>query len=208
MNDVENPHSEGTKNGVNAQKSRIFTNNPTLLALIFISIPVMILISVFIYALIDSYAESHGWVEYKYPTSVLEHKISVIDGKTELDVKMKLPGADSGERDMYYIAGHMMNVAKHEIKQSGSEQSIVFTIAGEAGGGYDDYGHPRPSDLINGFDIQYSMDNLEKIDWDHIDVYSFLNLGHLTIICPAGAKVVERYCEKDRQYSQVFCANF
>lgn len=146
-----------------------------------------------------------GPSEYKYPSCVLEHKISVINGKTEYDVKMKLPGVDSGGIDMVYIAGQMKNVAEHEIKQSGSEQSMVFTIAGETIGGYDDYGRAEPSEIINVFDVQYSMDDLKKIDWDHITDYSFLNLGHLTIICPAGAKVVERYCEKHREYSQAFC---
>jgi hypothetical protein len=185
---------------VTAQKKDIVFNQGKygcfICVLSFISI---IIIIVFINSIFSDSGES------KYPASVLDHKISVINGITELDVKMKIPGLDAGAMDMYSIANDMEKIAKYEINQSGSEQNIVFTIAGKVGGGYDDYGRPESTDIINGLDIQYSMVDLKKIEWGHITVYSFLNLGHLTIISPGGAKFVQRYCEKNRQYSQVFC---
>ena len=107
-------------------------------------------------------------VEFKYPSHALDHKISVIAGNAVLSVTLKLRGWDAGEGDMYAAIVDMESIMKHELREGSGEQSITFHIVGDAGGGYDDYGHARPTHLIDAFDIQYSMDNLKQIDWDHL----------------------------------------
>jgi hypothetical protein len=52
------------------------------------------------------------------------------------------------------------------------------------------------------------MEDIKKINWDHISPFRLLNLGQVDRITPAGAEVAREYCAKDREYSQVFCANF
>ncbi len=174
-----------------------------------VRLAILIVISVFIYAWIDSCAESHGLVKFTYPASALDHKTSVIDGNTVLNVTLKLRGSDAGEDDVYAAIVDMESIMKHELREGGGEQSIAFHIVGDAGGGYDDYGHPRPTHLINAFDIQYSMDDVRQIDWDHLPSENrLLNLGQVSGITPAGAGVAKEYCEKAREYAQVFCERF
>jgi hypothetical protein len=147
--------------------------------------------------------------EFTYPRNVLDHKILANGTNTELDLTVKLQGWDAGAGDMYAAIVDMENVMKHELQQSSGEQGIVFHIVGDTGGGYDDYGRARPTRLINVFDIQYSMDNLKQIDWSHLpSEMRLLNLGLVSGVTPAGADVGKAYCEKDGEYSQVFCANF
>jgi hypothetical protein len=102
----------------------------------------------------------------------------------------------------------MEKIIKHELRESGSEQSIVFHIVGDAGGGNDDYGRARPTNIIKAFDIQYSMDDMKKINWENLGDVRLENLGHVSEIQPAGATVAQRYCAKHREYSQIFCDNF
>src|SRR5208337_2887314 len=128
-----------------------------------------ILVIVFVIFIFLDYVKGCGdRSEYTYPRNVLGHKTSVIGGNTELDVTVKLRGWDAGSGDMYAALLDMESVMKHEIKENSGEQSIVFHIVGDTGGGRDDYGHVRPSNLINVFDIQYSMDDLRQIDWEHL----------------------------------------
>ena len=169
---------------------------------------ILTLISIFLIALIYSCAQSHGLVEFTYPRSVLDHKTSVIDGNTELDVTIKLRGWDAGAGDVYSATQDMEEIMKHELKEGGAEQNTVFHIVGDAGGGYDNYGNPRPTHLIGAFDIRYSMEDIRQINWDHISEFRLLNLGIVSGITPAGVGVAKEYCEKNREYSQVFCEGF
>lgn len=153
-------------------------------------------------------ADLNGCFKFRYPTSVLNHNTSIVGGNTELDVTLKLRGWDAGDTDMYSAILDMESIMKHEIKEGSPGQNIVFHIVGDAGGGKDDYGNPKPSRIIGAFDIQYSMEDIKKIDWDHISQFRLLNLGIVSGITPAGADVAKGYCEKNREYSQSFCARF
>jgi len=154
-------------------------------------------------------ADSNGCSEFKYPASVLDHKIVVTGSNSELDVTLKLRGGDAGAVDLYGAIVDMESVMKHELKENGGEQGIVFHVVGDAGGGYDDYGHESPTHLIKAFDIQYSMENLRQIDWDHLPSENrLLNLGQISEITPAGVAVAQGYCKEAREYAQVFCGGF
>jgi hypothetical protein len=173
-----------------------------------IGLAILVLLSVFLFAIVYSCADTHGLVEFSYPKSVLEHKTAFIDGKTELDVTIKLMGWDAGAGDMFSDAQDMERIMKHESKEGGQEQSIVFHIVGDAGGGMDDYGNTRPEHIIEAFDIRYTMEDIKKINWDNINELRLLNLGTVSGITPAGASVAKKYCDKNQEYSNVFCANF
>jgi hypothetical protein len=148
---------------------------------------------------------SVGPSEFTLPPSVLDQKTAVVDGKAELDFTMKLGGLDAGNWDMLAIIRDMESIMRHELKESGSEQSILFHIVGVAAA--DDYGR-RSTDLIGAFDIQYSMEDIKQINWDNPSEIRLLNLGRVSGITPAGAKVAGGYCEKNRGDSQVFCDSF
>jgi hypothetical protein len=153
--------------------------------------------------------ESTGHNEFTYPKGVLDHKIVVIGNNSELDVTVKLRGWDAGATDLYTAIVDMESVMKHELQESNGEQSIVFHIVGDAGGGRDDYGHVRPTDLINVFDIQYSMDDLRQIDWEHLPGENrLLNIGRVSGVTEAGVSVARSYCQEGREFTQIFCANF
>jgi hypothetical protein len=162
-------------------------------------------LSTVLFAIIYGCAESSGLVEFEYPSGVLDHKISIIDGNTELDVTLKLNGWDAGENDIYSAILDMQSIMRHELKEGGSEQSILFRIVGVAA--TDDYGR-ETTDLIGVFDIQYSMKDIKQINWDNPGEIRLLNLGHVSGITPAGITVAQRYCEKEREHSQAFCDSF
>jgi hypothetical protein len=143
-----------------------------------------------------------GGGEFTFPFSVLGHKTSVIDGRAEFEVTMKLRGIDSGDTDMNLAAQDMDGIIKHVLKENGSEQGIIFHIVAD---GQDIYGHATQ---IQVFDIQYSMDDLKLVNWDNVTSNGLLNLSRLSAMSPAGADVGRLYCEKERDYAQVFCERF
>ena len=143
-----------------------------------------------------------GPSEFKLPPSVLNQKTSVADGNPELYMTMKLRGIDGGVSDMSLSAQDMQEIVKHELKQNGSERSIVFDLVAD---GHDVYGQ---ASQVQVFDIQYSMDDLRRINWANVTSNGLLNLGHVSKKSPQGADVAKLYCEKAREYAEVFCEDF
>jgi hypothetical protein len=149
---------------------------------------------------------------FTYPSDVLDHKISVVNGSTEFDVTIKLEGWNAGS--VYHVAGEIPDVVKHELEEGSQEQSILFRIVGDvhSGGGNDDYGNPMPesSTTFNAFNIRYSMDDMKKVNWDYMSGIGLLNLGSVTRFGSYGDNAVQSYCEKSlaQTYSHDFCANF
>jgi hypothetical protein len=146
---------------------------------------------------------------FAYPRSVLDHQVSVSNGNTELAITLKLKGRDAGYEDLDFALIEMENILKHEQRQSSGEDSIVFHIVGDTGGGYDDYGKPRQTHLIPVFDIRYTMEDIKRISWEHLPSPSrLLNIGLVSGISDAGTSVAQSYCQKEREWTQVFCENF
>jgi hypothetical protein len=148
-----------------------------------------------------------GPTEFKFPKEVLSQQSSQANGSTQLDVTLKLQGWDAGETDLYHAIINMQEVMKHE-SHGGREQIIIFHLVGATGGARDDYGNPQPSRIIAAFNLRYSMEDINQIDWDHVSEFRILNLGQVSGITLAGAAVAEEYCKKDKEYSNVFCSNF
>jgi hypothetical protein len=143
-----------------------------------------------------------GPSEFRVPTSVLDEKTSAADGNPKLYITMKLRGIDGGVSDMSLSGQDMQEIVKHELKKNGSERSIVFHLVAD---GHDVYGQ---ASQIQVFDIQYSMDDLRRINWANVTSNGLLNLGHVSEMSPQGADVAKFYCEKAREYAEVFCEDF
>jgi hypothetical protein len=103
----------------------------------------------------------------------------------------------------------MKKIMIHELQGGGQKQSIVFHIVGDSGGGYDDYGNPRPTHLIGVFDLKYSMDDLQKVNWENLPSENrLLNFSQVSNVTEAGTSVAQSYCKEEREYAQIFCENF
>jgi hypothetical protein len=155
-------------------------------------------------------ADLNGCFEFKYPTSVVDQKTSVVNGNSEFDVTIKLEMWNGGS--LRNCADEMKEIVKHELKEGKQEKSIVFRVVGdvESGGGYDRYGNPIPTSTatFNALNIQFSMDDLRKVNWDHMSSLELLNLGSVTRFGSYGDSAARNYCEMARDYSRDFCANF
>jgi hypothetical protein len=149
-----------------------------------------------------------GLGKYDYPVTFVSHQSNQIAGKPVYEAQVKLNGWDAGDTDLSALAPDIQDVVKHELGDGISDQSMLFHIVGDAGGGYDDYGHARPTALVGAFDLEYSMDDLKRIDWDHTTEFSFFNLAHVTNVNSAGEKVGKAYCEKNRDSAHAFCDAF
>ena len=154
-----------------------------------------------------------GPSEFKYPTSVMNHKIIVVDGNTEYDVTLKLREFDRpAPGSVLYASTDIIDIVKHELEEHGTEQSIVFHIVEDTGGGFDIYGRKNPAYLTDAFDIEYSMEDLKLINWDSVlhNGRWLLDLGSVSHITGAGNDAIRKYCvdEGFKKYAQVFCANY
>jgi hypothetical protein len=146
--------------------------------------------------------------QYTYPPSVVNYRSTVIDGHPVFEATLRLNGWDAGDTDLSAISADMQDLIKHELDAGITDQSMLFHISGNVGGGYDDYGHPRPTALVGAFDLTYSMDDLKRIDWDHTTEYSLFNLAHVSNINSSGDKVGKKYCEANHEAARVFCDSF
>lgn len=135
---------------------------------------------------------------YSLPSSVIEHEDAKVDGGTAR-YRLKLLGVTNSIA-LFDISSDIEHIAKHEVKNNNNEGTILFTIVGD---GQDIYGN---SSQVYAFDLQYTMDDLKKINWDNIDCMQLLNLGIIVNKSPAGTKLISDYCEENRVSSEVFCA--
>lgn len=146
-----------------------------------------------------------------YPNSVLGYERSPINGDEMLVFAMKLQGSGDGSADMLSVTSDMKTILQRELKAGISDQYVDFHILGKSASGLpremnlgNDYGH---SELFNAFDIWYTTDDVKKIDFDHLSSSTLLNLGHVDWVYPLGTDISNSYCQKNREYADVFCAN-
>ncbi|MGP8174190.1 MAG: hypothetical protein ACLP7O_06535 [Terracidiphilus sp.] len=154
-----------------------------------------------------------GPSEFKYPTSVLDHKTLAVDGNTEFDVTLKLREFNgSVPGSVFAASSEMLGIIKHELEEHSTEQGIVFHIVEDTGGGYDIYGRKQPTHLTDAFDIRYSMEDLKLINWNTVSNNGrwLMDLGSVSHMTGAGDDAIRKYCEDDgfKRYAQVFCANY
>ena len=172
--------------------------------------PIFVVVTALIVACVYGCASFSGCFEFKYPASVIDHKTSVVNGSTELDVTIKLEMWSAGS--LRSTADEMAEIVKHELKEGNQEGSILFRVVGDvhSGGGNDKYGNPTPefTTTFNAFDIRYSMDDMRKVNWDNLSGMELLNLGSVKRFGSYGDGVAQSYCEMVRDYSREFCANF
>ena len=153
-----------------------------------------------------------GAGEFKYPATVLNHESTDVDGSPEFDVTLKLREFDgSAPGSVFDGSSEILRIVKHELEEHGAEQSIVFHIVEDTGGGFDIYGRKQPAYLTDAFDIKYSMEDLKLINWDTVSNNGrwLLDLGSVSHVTGAGGDAIRKYCEDDgfKKYAQVFCAN-
>lgn len=153
-----------------------------------------------------------GPSEFKFPSNVLEHKTIVVDGNTEFDVTLKLREFNgSAPGSVFDASSEIIEIVKHKLGEHSTEQSIVFHIVEDTGGGYDIYGRKQAKFLTDAFDIKYSMEDLKLINWDTVSNNGrwLLDLGTVSHMTGAGDDAIRKYCEDDgfKKYAQVFCAN-
>ncbi len=174
----------------------------------------LVVLSIFLVALIHGCAEDHGLVEFQYPSEVIDHKISIIDGNAQFEVTMKLTEFYGNVPSVDTTSSHIAMIVKHELDAHNTAQTVVFHIVEDTGGVgvYDAYGRPKPTHLVDAFDIEYSMKDLELIDWETVGLNGrwLLDLGTVSNVTYAGDEAIRKYCVDDGQkkYAQVFCADY
>lgn len=165
----------------------------------------VILIAAFVFS--RSPFSQHG-PDFQTPQNVQRREISYIDGNPMLEVTLSLPRSNTGEAEVYTSIADMKQVMRNAVYEGTQVRGIVFHLVEAVGGGTDDYGNSKPSRMIADFDLQYSMDDVRRINWRSVTSSGLLNLSKVTKISPTGAVVAHRYCERNRDSSEVFCKAF
>jgi hypothetical protein len=172
---------------------------------------ILIVIAALFVVCIYGFTYYSGCSSFKYPESILGHERTFVNGDEMHVFALKLQGDEA--MDMLAAAADMKAVINRELKDGSSDQYIDFHLLGDsekAGIARSlmkvgkDYGN---TDLSNAFDIWYKMEDIKKIDFDNISVPRLLNLGHVYMVFPLGTDVAGKYCDKNRELSQVFCSN-
>jgi hypothetical protein len=150
--------------------------------------------------------------DFTLPSEVISEKTSVVNGNTQFEVTMKLTEFDGNEPSVPTTSSHIAEIVKHELDEHNTARTIVFHIVEDAGGGYDAYGRPQLTRLVDAFDIEYSMTDLKLIDWDTVGLNGrwLLDLGTVSNVTDAGEEAIRKYCVDDGQkrYAQAFCADY
>jgi hypothetical protein len=165
-----------------------------------------ILVIIFVYACVASDLERNSEA---YPKDVLDHHMSVVDGRKELNITLELRKGSGDDFFLSLAPDDMKEILKHEQQQNSGEDDLVFHVVGDIGGGYNDYGNPRPSNVVLLFDTKYTKFDIMQINWEHHPgPGSLLNIGVVSNISEYGASVGRSYCQEAREWTQVFCENF
>lgn len=150
---------------------------------------------------------------FTLPPDVIDHRMSVVDGTSELDVTLEIPEPGGTSPGEVSEAGYdILQIVKHEGQANGTETAIVFHLIENTGGGYDQYGRERPRQIADAFDIRYSMDDVRKINWDTVGSNPrwLLDLGSVSNVTGVGAEAIKKFCEDEGfgRWAQVFCADY
>jgi hypothetical protein len=101
----------------------------------------IVFIAFAVFALAHGCSRDSSGSGFTYPSDVLDHKISVVDGGSELDVTLEIPEPDHTSPGEVWVAGlDILHIVKHEVQVNGTESAIVFHLVENTGGGYDQYG--------------------------------------------------------------------
>lgn len=169
----------------------------------------LIFIAVVVFAFVRGCGGSSSDSGFTYPTAVLEHHMSVVDGRNELNITLKLQERSDGGFFLSEAPFDMEKILKHEQQQSSGEDDLVFHVVGDIGGGYNNYGNPIPSNVVLLFDMRYTKFDIMQINWEHRpSPGGLLNIGTVSNISGYGASAGQSYCQEAREWSQVFCENF
>ena len=155
----------------------------------------------------------YGWHRmgarsHTLPASVIAQKTTVVDGRPELEVTIKLRRQDTAASDLIGAIADMKSVMRREERRNGDAGGVTFHLVDVTPGGFDDYGNPTPARTMLAFDIHYSADEIRRINWRHVDELKLVNLGKVSQISYAGMLVARDYCSYYRESSNVFCAEF
>ncbi len=149
-----------------------------------------------------------GASSHTLPASVIAHQTTVVDGRQELEVTIKLRRQDTAASDLISAIADMKSVMRGEEEWNGEEGGVTFHLVDVTPGGFDDYGNPTPAHTTPAFDIHYAADELRRINWKHVDELKLVNLGKVSQISYAGKSVARDFCAYYRESSNVFCAEF
>jgi hypothetical protein len=170
---------------------------------------VLFLIGFAVFAFVRGCSSDSNGPGFTYPDNVMDHHFSVVDGRNELNITLKLRKGSDDDFFLSLAPSDMEEIMKHEQQQSSGEDDLVFHIVGDIGGGYNDYGNPRPSNVALLFDIKYTKFDIKQINWEHRpSPGGLLNIGVVSNISGYGVSVGQGYCQEAREWSQVFCENF
>jgi hypothetical protein len=211
MSTLDGP-GEGEPTGPVPQKKGVIITDaqgkPTPAGVALGSLFVSFVIVALIYAC-SGPSSSSGPSEFTYPDNIMDHHMSAVDGRNELNITLKLQERSDGGFFLSEAPFDMEKILKHEQQQSSGEDDLVFHVVGDIGGGYNNYGNPIPSNVVLLFDMRYTKFDIMQINWEHRpSPGGLLNIGTVSNISGYGASAGQSYCQEAREWSQVFCENF